>query len=196
MRPAAAIDACVAGHERLVSAIAPLTDGEVTQPSKLPGWTRGHVLTHLAHKTATHIWLFEGAYVDEVRDQYPHGLVRAQADVEANAGRSAAELRSELIASFAGLEAAWGELPDSCWDREGICVPGPRSMRQIVDRHLRDVEVHHVDLDIGYGPTDWPDVFVEGELAKRIADLPDRASRAALLAWLLGRAEAPALGPW
>jgi maleylpyruvate isomerase len=69
-------------------------------------------------------------------------------------------------------------------------------MREIVSRHLRDVEVHHVDLDIDYQPTDWPELFVEGELAKRLAGLPDRASHAALLAWLLGRADAPALGPW
>jgi maleylpyruvate isomerase len=196
MRPAAAIDACIAGHERLVSATAALTDGDVAQPSLLPGWTRGHVLTHLAQKTTTHVWLFEGAYVDEVRDQYPQGFARAQVELLAAAGRSATELRSDLTASFASLETAWSELPDGCWDREGICVPGPRSMRQIVDRHLRDVEVHHVDLDIGYRPGDWPEAFVESELAKRIAGLADRASHAALLAWLLGRAEAPVLGPW
>ena len=69
-------------------------------------------------------------------------------------------------------------------------------MAEIVTHHLRDVEVHHVDLDLGYRPSDWPAKFVEGELAKRLRALPDRADHADLLAWLLGRAPAPELGPW
>ena len=38
--------------------------------------------------------------------------------------------------------------------------------------------------------------FVEGELARRLRALPDRADHAELLAWLLDRAPAPRLGPW
>jgi len=68
-------------------------------------------------------------------------------------------------------------------------------MTEIVTRHLRDLEVHHVDLDAGYTPSDWPAEFVEFELAKRLRDLDRRADRAALLAWLLGRCPAPELGP-
>ena len=73
---------------------------------------------------------------------------------------------------------------------------GPRSMAEIVTHHLRNVEVHHVDLDIGYRFEDWLSTFVEGELTKRLRDLPDRSSHAALLAWLLDRADAPDLAPW
>jgi hypothetical protein len=53
-----------------------------------------------------------------------------------------------------------------------------------------------VDLDIGYRISDWSAAFVEGELAKRLRDLPGRADHAELLAWLLDRAPAPELGPW
>jgi hypothetical protein len=54
-----------------------------------------------------------------------------------------------------------------------------------------------VDLDIGYPVSSWPPILVDGELAKRLRALPDRADRADLLAWLLGRATAPELvGPW
>jgi maleylpyruvate isomerase len=69
-------------------------------------------------------------------------------------------------------------------------------MVEIVSRHLRDVEVHHVDLDLGYRPSDWPAIFVEHELGKRVRALPERADHADLLAWLIGRAPAPDLGPW
>jgi maleylpyruvate isomerase len=69
-------------------------------------------------------------------------------------------------------------------------------MAEIVGHHLRNVEVHHLDLDIGYGPEGWPPAFVEAELAKRLRDLPGRTEHANLLAWLLDRAPAPDLGPW
>lgn len=69
-------------------------------------------------------------------------------------------------------------------------------MIEFVERHLRDVFVHHVDLDSGYEPSDWPTAFVSRELPKRLHDLPDRAEPSALLAWLLGRTRAPGLGPW
>jgi maleylpyruvate isomerase len=95
------------------------------------------------------------------------------------------------------LEAAWARLDGSLWDRQAIMTAGPRTMAEIIRHHMRNVEVHHVDLDIGYRPTDWSATFVEGELPKRLRALPDRADHAELLAWLLGRSPAPELrGPW
>jgi maleylpyruvate isomerase len=69
-------------------------------------------------------------------------------------------------------------------------------MTEIVGHHLRDVEVHHVDLDVGYSPADWPAELVAGELDRRLRGLPGRADPAELLAWLLDRGPAPGLGPW
>lgn len=69
-------------------------------------------------------------------------------------------------------------------------------MPEFVDRHMRDVFVHHVDLDVGYSPEDWPAIFVDTELPKRLRDLPLRASPGALLAWVLGRAQSPELSAW
>ncbi|MFE2757473.1 maleylpyruvate isomerase N-terminal domain-containing protein, partial [Actinosynnema sp. NPDC059335] len=40
--------AVVRAHRRLLDVIAGLTDAAVAAPSTLPGWTRGHVLAHLA----------------------------------------------------------------------------------------------------------------------------------------------------
>jgi hypothetical protein len=69
-------------------------------------------------------------------------------------------------------------------------------MSEFVERHMRDVFVHYVDLDLGYDPADWPPIFVGTELPKRLRDLAVRTDPAALLAWLLGRAPSPELGPW
>ena len=37
-----------AATSRLTAAAAGLTDAQAREPSRLPGWSRGHVLTHLA----------------------------------------------------------------------------------------------------------------------------------------------------
>ena len=195
MRPAADIDACRASHQTLLAALAPLTDNDFRSPSSLPGYSRGHVVTHLANKAKAHVRLFEGPPALEIRRLHPDGY-DADLAAGAGAGRSAVELRTDLGRSFELLEAAWQALDDALWDRQGIMTAGPRTMSEIVTHHLRDVEVHHVDLDLGYRPSDWPSNFVEGELAKRLRALPDRADHADLLAWLLDRAPAPELGPW
>jgi maleylpyruvate isomerase len=195
MRPDDDIAMCRDGHRRLVDALAGLSDHDFRSPSLLPRYSRGHVVTHLTNKTKAHVRLFGGPPADEIRRLHPLGY---DADLAAAAGahRAAVDLCSELQDSFARLEGAWHALDDTLWDRQGIMTAGARTMAEIVAHHLRDVEVHHVDLGIGYLPSDWPPRFVDGELTKRLRALPDRAEHAELLAWLLGRARAPELGPW
>jgi maleylpyruvate isomerase len=195
MRPAATIDACRTSHRRLLASLAPLTDDHFRAASLLPRYSRGHVVTHLANKVKAHVWLFGGPAAGEIRQLHPDGY-DADLAAEAGAGRSALELCSDLRRSFDLLEAAWDALDDALWDQQGIMTAGPRTMTEIVTHHVRNVEVHHVDLDIGYGVSDWPADFVESELAKRLRSLPARADHADLLAWLLSRALAPELGPW
>ena len=55
----------------------------------------------------------------------------------------------------------------------------------------REVELHHVDLGLGYTPADWPEAYVERELAISLALLPERldgSGQRQMLAWLVGRA--------
>lgn len=196
MKPAADIDSCVAAHRALIAALGPLTDEDFRAPSLLPGYSRGHVITHLASKARAHVCVFGGPSAGEVRHLHPDGHDADRA-ADAGAHRSAGELRADLRRSFELLEAAWQGLDDALWDRQGIMTAGPRTMAEIVRHHLRNVEVHHVDLDIGFRPVDWSANFVEGELPKRLRSLLDRADHAELLAWLLGRSPAPELrGPW
>jgi maleylpyruvate isomerase len=35
---------------------------------------------------------------------------------------------------------------------------------EVLVRRLVELELHHVDLDIGYGPADWPPLFAGLEL--------------------------------
>jgi len=195
MKPTAYIEVCRTSHHRLLEGLAPLTDEDFKTPSLLPRFTRGHVVTHLANKARAHALLFGGPAAGEIRRLHPVGY---DADVAADsgAGRSAAELRADLEGSFGLIQAAWDALDDGVWDGLGEMIAGPRTMTEIIAHHLRNVEVHHADLDIGYRISDWPALFVEGELAKRLRTLSGRADHADLLAWLLNRARAPDLAPW
>jgi maleylpyruvate isomerase len=195
MRPEGEIEACRSSHERLLAGVAPLTDDELRSSSLLPGYTRSHVIAHITNKAIAHIRLFEGAREGRVLRLHPLGY-DPDAAAEAGASRRPDDLRSGLARALRALEAAWDSLDPDRWDRKGIMMAGPRTMAEIVGHHLRNVEVHHVDLDIGYRARDWPASFVESELARRLAALPERAEHPALLAWLLDRASAPELTPW
>jgi maleylpyruvate isomerase len=195
MEPADHIEVCRTSHRQLLEGLAPLVDHDFRAPSLLPRFTRGHVVTHLANKARAHAWLFGGPAVGEVRRLHPAGY-DADAAADLGAGRSATELRTDLEGSFDLLEAAWIALDARSWNELGEMTAGPRNMVEIIAHHLRNVEVHHVDLDVGYLASDWPTQFIEGELAKRLRTLPGRTDHADLLAWLLDRARAPDLMAW
>lgn len=195
MRPDAVIDACRVSHRRLRDSVTVLTADEFGAPSRLPGYTRAHVVAHVINKADAHARIFGSPHAGEIRRLFPDGY---DADVAAAIGaeRSPLSLRADLDASLVRLEQAWDALDATRWDALGIMTAGPRTMAEIVGHHLRDVEVHHVDLDVGYRPSDWPAAFVDGELDRRLRGLPGRAEHRDLLTWLLGRGPAPDLGPW
>ena len=195
MRPSSDIDAALVAHVRLLGTVAGMSDAEAAAPSRLPGWTRGHVVTHLARNADSHTRVLEGARVGEVRDQYPTAGMR-DADIAAGAARSAADLLDDLTTACARLEAAWTALDDAGWAGECRMNAGPCPAFELPFRRLREVEAHHVDLGLAYAPADWPPAYVEGELARLLPRLPDRADANALAAWLLGRGDAPDLTAW
>ena len=195
MRPVVQIDACRASHARLLGGLAALTDGDCRGASRLPGYTRARLISHLTNKARAHTSILRGPVAGQVRRLHPEGY---DADAAAASGveRSTLQLVAELESALGELETAWDGLDDELWSAPGIMMAGSRTMVEIVGHHLRNIEVHHVDLDIGYTPAHWPDAFVEGELAKRMAGLAGRADHADLLAWLLDRAPAPDLSQW
>jgi hypothetical protein len=81
------------------------------------------------------------------RPDEQHQFVDHAADTTAR--RSPSEVRLGLEQSFGLLEEAWDALDDAQWGRQAIMTAGVRSMVEIVSHHLRNVEVHHVDLGIG-----------------------------------------------
>lgn len=198
MRPEGDIRACAASHARLLSASRGLTDAEARRPSLLPGWSVGHVLTHLARNADSVVRRLAGAVEGLLLTQYEGGAAGRAAAIEEGAGRPAAELTADLRTACAAVDDLLARVPDEVWGREVLAGSGPRriSTPRLVFTRWREVEIHHVDLGLGYRPEDWPPTLVQRMLAELLPELPERADPAALMAWALGRAAAPELAPW
>jgi maleylpyruvate isomerase len=195
--PTGDIDACRRSTGLLLDALAGLTDDQARSPSLLPAWSVGHLLTHLARNADSTTRRLEGAARGEVVDQYPGGYAGRAADIEDGAGRTAAELVADVRDSAARLEATALSLPADGWGRPTRDVSGAERPAGILPyRRWREVEIHHVDLGLGYTPDRWPDELVSRILAEQLPALPRRTDPNALAAWALHRGPAPELGPW
>lgn len=162
-QPIEQIAAVDAAYGQVVAALAGLTDAEARGASRLPGWSRGHVLTHLARSGDGDRRCAEGAARDKVVAKYPEGMEGRTHDIEAGADRPAAALLADLDAAQCGLVAAWDVLADDAWDRLGDTPTGLRSMAEIVGSRRRELLVHLVDLDVGVGPRDLPAEYLAAD---------------------------------
>jgi maleylpyruvate isomerase len=154
--------------ERLLTAVAKLDDTAVSEPSRLPGWTRGHVLAHLARNADALVNVLEG------RPMYADAAVR-DADIERDAPRPLgvhlADVR-ESAARFQEAGAAPADWSRTVELRNGVTDAAAR----VPFRRWVEVELHHVDLGIGYELEDLPAEFTEREidfLAERFTGHPD-----------------------
>ncbi len=188
-----------AAHQRLFSTLDGLDDEKARRPSRLPEWTVGHVLTHLARNADSHVRMLDGARRGEALEQYAGGNEQRAADIEAGATRRADALAADVRSAAVRLEEAWATASPDAWDGHGLARGRRWECRQLPFHRWREVELHHVDLGLGYEITDWPDGYVTRELPEALAKLPDRLpdanARRQLLAWLVGRADNPGALP-
>jgi maleylpyruvate isomerase len=91
-----AIELCRAAHVRLVARVEHITDEQVRSPSRLPGWTVAHVLTHLARNADGHVRRLEGALRGEYVPRYPGGPTQRDGDIDEGARRSERDLAGPL----------------------------------------------------------------------------------------------------
>ena len=184
-------------HAALDAVLDRLTEADVRAPSALPGWTRGHVLTHIARNADSCIRRLEGARDDVVMDQYAGGEDGRAADIDAGADRDLAALVADVRQTSAAVEQLCDVLPDEAWSRMTRNLSGTLQPATLVMfSRWREVEVHLVDLDVGYGWDKWPQGLVDAWLPDILEKLPERTDPTQLMAWALGRADAPTLGGW
>ena len=168
---------------RLLETAARMTDEQARAASLLPGWSRGHVLTHIARNADGLRNLLIWARTGVVTPQYSDAGERERG-IAAGAGRSAAELRTDVAESAAAFAGEADSLRLDDWSTEVRGMRGaPHPAWFTLSRRLTEVEIHHVDLSAGYGPEDWPAAFASASLARIAADFAyDEAPSARLVA--------------
>jgi maleylpyruvate isomerase len=183
------------GEAVLAEAVAGLDDAAIAGPSRLPGWTRGHIVTHLARNADALRNLLDWGRTGVEHPMYPSREARA-ADIEAGSGRSAAEQRADLIAAVARLVAELNAYPPTRW---GVLVRGGATGRilpvsEVPWLRVREVWLHVVDLDVGVPLSAMPAAVAERLCGENLASYSARDDVPAVVATLLPAGERTQLG--
>jgi maleylpyruvate isomerase len=142
---------------RLVRTVDGFEDGDWSTPSGLPGWTRAHVVAHLALNGEGLAGALTGIVQDEPTPMYASQEARDD-DIEELAQAEPAQLRARLMGAAGEFADAAGAVPDDSWGARIERTPGGRTFAAAaaVGMRWREVEIHHVDLDAGYARSAWP----------------------------------------
>ncbi len=174
---AAAATAC------FLDALARLPDADLDEPGHLPGWTRRHLVAHVASSAEALGRLLDWARTGVRTPMYTSSAHRA-AVIDTGARRSPRELRGWAERSAATLAGQVEQLPIEAWSAEVAAVRGePVVARQVPWLRARELYVHAVDLGAGVGFADLPLDFsltLLDELWRRRSDRPGPAVLLAL----------------
>lgn len=151
-----------------------MTDDDCRGPSLLPGWTRGHVLTHWARNADGQSRMLLAAMQGEIAAQYPGGDAQRESDIEAGAARPARLILSDVRTAIDRIEDVWRRMPADAWSRPTAARIGQRSAWMSVWARWRESEIHHLDLVAGYAHGHWPAEFVDMLLPRVMPTLATR----------------------
>ena len=161
------------GTDRIEKAVGALTDAELAQPSVLPGWSRAHVVAHLARNADALVNLLAWARTGIESPMYPEPGQR-ESDIETTVLLPPAELRTDLLAANARLARATAELPAGAWQArvrsaQGRDIPAG----DVPWLRVRELWIHLVDLGGRWTFDDLPADLVVALLAD-VASTMDR----------------------
>ncbi|MFF9041809.1 maleylpyruvate isomerase family mycothiol-dependent enzyme [Streptomyces sp. NPDC014892] len=148
------------GTDLCRKALAGFDDASYGAPSLLPGWSRGHVVAHLAGNAEALGNLVHWARTGERTPMYSSPEQR-NAGIESGARLPADRLTAWFERSAQTLHDAMTRLTDTQWHAEVVTAQGrtvPAS--DIPWLRGREVMVHAVDLDADVRFTDLPEDFL------------------------------------
>lgn len=148
-----------AADRALLATVAALTDEQLAAPSLLPGWTRAHVVAHLALNGEALVGALAGVADGRAVPMYASQESRDR-DIEGLAA-DPDDVRRRLADATEAFAAAAAALPDDLRDTRVERVPGGMTVRaaSIPLMRWREVEIHHADLDAGATHADWSEEF-------------------------------------
>jgi maleylpyruvate isomerase len=178
--PREALDWMRGGEAHVLGYVARLDDDALAAPSRLPGWSRAHVVGHLARNADALQNLVTWARTGIETPMYTSVEQRADG-IEVAAGQDPDTLRSDAVAASERLVIALDALGDETWDAPIRTARGrPITAVEIPWMRVRENWVHAVDLGTGATFADMP--------AGAVDRLVDEVARG-----LAGRADCPAV---
>jgi maleylpyruvate isomerase len=143
------IDLWERGEEHLATALGRLVESDYARPSLLPGWTRAHVLAHLARNADGLVNLLTWARTGTETPMYASPEARDR-DIEQTAARPPRELEADVLGATGRLAAAVREMPPHAWAATVRTSRGKEiAAADVVRMRAQEVWVHAVDLDSG-----------------------------------------------
>lgn len=167
-----ALDRLTDSTSAMIRTVDGLSGEQLHAPSSLPGWTRAHVVAHLALNAEALAGVLDGLTHGRDVAMYRSDEAR-DADIEELSAADADELRDRMMAACTAFAEAVQLMPADAW---GQIVPRTQgssnrfSAGEIVRMRHREVEIHHVDLDAGYRHGEWAQTFVVDLLSTVTAD--------------------------
>ncbi|WP_285743636.1 maleylpyruvate isomerase family mycothiol-dependent enzyme [Lentzea sp. NBRC 105346] len=170
----------------LYELVEELDQTTVRGPSLLPGWTRAHVITHLARNADALVNLLTWARTGVEHQAYASRADR-DADIEEGAGRLMQLLRADLDSACTRFIRACRDLPHSAWQAE-VATPGGQPIKAdgVPWLRLRELWIHMVDLNHGITFDDLPPEWVEEFVADSIERFDGRGPSVTIEATLPG----------
>lgn len=152
------------GTRLFADQVAPLTQPGMAAPSRLPGWTRAHVVGHVARNADALRNLLHWARTGQQTPMYP-SVEDRERGIQDSAAQPAEALRADLERACRHLAEAARDLPEDAWPARVRSAQGrdiPAS--EVPWMRTREVWVHAVDLATGVDFTAFPAELVDALL--------------------------------
>ncbi|MFW0787958.1 maleylpyruvate isomerase family mycothiol-dependent enzyme [Gordonia sp. CPCC 206044] len=129
--------------------LAGISDGDLDEPSSLPGWSRKHLVAHVGYNAAALTNLVTWASTGVETPMYPSAQQR-NTEIEEGATLSAAALRNLFDHTAARLDEGWRHLAADRWDFPVRTIQGRTvAASETAWMRTREVWIHTVDLGSG-----------------------------------------------
>lgn len=137
-----------------------LRDDEFDAPSRLPGWTRRHLVAHVGFNARAVARLVDWAATGVETPMYESDSQRAE-EIAFGSTLPVEALRNLAAHAAVHLNVSWRDLPEEVWQHEvrtaqGRLVPATET----VWIRTREVWIHAVDLGNGATAHDFPPELV------------------------------------
>ena len=137
----------------LTAAMDRIPDGGERAPSTLPGWSRGHLLAHIAGICDALARQVEYGRRGETVELYDGGVEGRNQAINLAAGHSLSQHRDDVAAAMRRALTAFDALNEDEWQtriafRNGVIFDAGLAL-------WRELVIHTSDLDAGTGPETW-----------------------------------------